>query len=71
MILGCMEVLAEAQTLSEQTGIGAEAVNNLVKGTISYTSAMSRDSYICPTYRHPSRPIVGLNHVTMLKITDE
>jgi hypothetical protein len=27
-----MEVLAEAQTLSEKSGIGAEAVHNLVKG---------------------------------------
>jgi 3-hydroxyisobutyrate dehydrogenase-like beta-hydroxyacid dehydrogenase len=32
MILGCMEVLAEAQTLAEKSGIGAEAVQNLVRG---------------------------------------
>lgn len=34
VILGCMEVLAEAQTLSEKAGIGADAVDKFVKGTI-------------------------------------
>jgi 3-hydroxyisobutyrate dehydrogenase-like beta-hydroxyacid dehydrogenase len=31
IILGCVEVLAEAQTLAEKSGIGAEAVHNFVK----------------------------------------
>jgi len=30
-ILGCMETLAEAQTLSEKAGIGAQAVHDLIK----------------------------------------
>jgi hypothetical protein len=33
MILGFMEVLAEAQILSEKSSIGAVAIHNLVKGT--------------------------------------
>lgn len=33
MILGCMEVLAEGQTLAEKSGIGAEALHDFVKGT--------------------------------------
>lgn len=32
MILGCMEIMAEGQTLAEKTGIGADAVQQLVKG---------------------------------------
>jgi len=36
MILGCMEVLAEGQTLAEKSGIGAEVVHNFIKGTINF-----------------------------------
>ena len=32
MILGCMEVVAEGQTLSEKAGIGADEVQRLVQG---------------------------------------
>lgn len=32
MILGCMEVVAEGQTLSEKAGIGADEVQKLVQG---------------------------------------
>lgn len=38
MILGCMEVVAECQTLAEKSGIGAEAVHNFVKGNININS---------------------------------
>lgn len=45
MILGCMEVLAEAQTLSEKAGIGADAVHSLVKGNI-HLPIFSIESFI-------------------------
>lgn len=32
MILGTIEVLAEAHTLAEKSGIGSDAVHDLVKG---------------------------------------
>jgi 3-hydroxyisobutyrate dehydrogenase-like beta-hydroxyacid dehydrogenase len=32
IVAGCVEVIAEAQTLSEKSGIGAEAIHNFVKG---------------------------------------
>lgn len=34
MILGCMEVIAEGQTLSEKSGIGADALHGLLKGML-------------------------------------
>ncbi|KIM88935.1 hypothetical protein PILCRDRAFT_245320 [Piloderma croceum F 1598] len=51
MILGCMEVVAEAQTLAEKSGIGAEAVQNLVRDIlpagpmIAYGDKMLNDSF--------------------------
>jgi hypothetical protein len=32
MVIGCLEVLAEAQTMAKKSGIGAEAAYDLVKG---------------------------------------
>ncbi len=32
MILGSLEILAEAYTLAEKSGIGAESVDSIVKG---------------------------------------
>lgn len=32
MILGTLEIMAEAYTLAEKSGIGAENVHNIVKG---------------------------------------
>jgi 3-hydroxyisobutyrate dehydrogenase-like beta-hydroxyacid dehydrogenase len=59
MILGCMEVLAEAQTLAEKSGIGAEAVQNLVRGTSTfYLIYLFRRSSILPMHRHsPCRTV--------------
>jgi len=51
MILGCMEVLAEAQTLSEKAGIGAEAVCNFVQDflpappLVDYAEKMANDLF--------------------------
>jgi len=51
MILGCMEVIAEGQTLAEKSGIGAEAVHNFVKDVlpagplIGYSEKMARDLF--------------------------
>jgi 3-hydroxyisobutyrate dehydrogenase-like beta-hydroxyacid dehydrogenase len=42
MILGCIEVLAEAQTLSEKAGIGAEVAHNFIKGIISSNLPVKR-----------------------------
>ncbi|RDB28753.1 putative oxidoreductase YfjR [Hypsizygus marmoreus] len=51
MILGTLEILAEAFTLAEKSGIGAENVHNLVKeilpapGTIAYSDKMANDKF--------------------------
>ena len=37
IILGCIEIMAEGQTLAEKTGIGADAVQGLIKGQHLYT----------------------------------
>lgn len=63
MILGCIEVLAEAQTLSEKAGIGAEVAHNFVKGITSsdlpvkrYRSSVSSIHRLssCPSVRAES-----------------
>jgi len=51
MILGCMEVLAEGQTLAEKSGIGAEVVHNFIKDVlpapplIAYSEKMAHDLF--------------------------
>jgi len=51
MILGCMEIVAEAQTLSEKAGIGADEVHRLVQDLlpappmINYGAKMIADSF--------------------------
>ncbi|KAF8079004.1 NAD-P-binding protein [Lyophyllum atratum] len=51
MILGTLEVLAEAYTLAEKSGIGADNVHNLVQellpapSTVAYSDKMARDKF--------------------------